>query len=165
MAYITATDIARLLPDRLDISGTSTPLSATDIDELCNLVSAELDSAALGAGYAVPVASSATSAAHALMRLYTQYGVGWHVLRTVYPNQGGPADKNTRGDDYERAYTAALRGLRTGDILLPGADPTSDAGGGLPLPRSFSTSHPDGVPLRDAPVGGIDPTFGMGWQP
>jgi hypothetical protein len=131
MGYIDATTLSRFMPQRLELTATSIPdIDTTDL--ICDAISAELDAAALRGGWAVPIASGATGAFN-VMRLYAQYGAGWHVLEQRL------GDGNTavsRAVEYRDAYLRAIAALEQGTMQLPGADHAGSDERVLPLSNS-----------------------------
>lgn len=145
MAYISATELTQFLPQNVNITPTSAPLTDVEVLTIIGEISAELDSAAAAAGYAVPLtppASGGASSAFLQMQRWTKMGAGWQVLGIIFPSLPGAAGGgNSLASDYRDAYQAALLALRKGETPLVGA-PTDESGGGRELPRSYSTSNP-----------------------
>lgn len=143
MAYLTASDLAVLLPVQ---SGGSPMLTASsnpnmvDANVICGQVSAELDAAAAKAGYIVPVGTAATGA-YAQLAMYTRWGAGYQILALM--SQYGK-DTPALAKDYRTAYENALKMLRDGTVLLVGAG--QDAGEtARALPRSYYVTNPGSV--------------------
>lgn len=132
-AYIDATTLSLRMPQRLEITASSIP-NIDVAQAICDEIGDELNAAALRGGWSVPVSSGATGAFN-VMKLYNQYGAGWHVLEQRL------GDGNTavsRAVEYRDAYKAAIKALETGALQLPGA---AQAGGServLPLSNSGS---------------------------
>lgn len=140
MPYLTASPWINLLPGVGTITGSSVPLTLDEVATIIARVSAEIDSAAAHAGYTVPIATGATQGGYALVEELCDYGSGWKVLRTVFPNLGGPGDKITLATEYRDAYQAGLKMLRCGETPLLGAS-LDTSGTGRQLPRSYSTTN------------------------
>jgi hypothetical protein len=103
--------------------------------------SAELDAAAAAAGYGVPIATTATGA-YAQMQQAAQAGAAWLVLRDVFPNVSGTADRSSIASEYRDAYRGFLKMLREGTVPLVGA--AQDTGtSGRQLPRSRGIATPN----------------------
>jgi hypothetical protein len=155
VAYIDASSFVLTLPAAVGtITGSSLPLTIGEVATVCEQISAELDSAAAAAGYAVPISTTAT-AAYGQMQLLTVRGAGCHTLRVIFP--GSEAGKMPLADTYCAAYAEALKMLRAGDYILIGAPPGPE-GQGRELPRSYSTSNP-------LATSGVDPQATMDWVP
>lgn len=138
--YIGASELSLILPANVSIGTNTQPLTLGEVASVIVEVSAELDSAAAAAGYAVPVSTAATSA-YAQMQRWCKQGAGAAVLGIIFPNLGGPGARSSLADDYRTAYRDALKALRKGEMPLIGASPGA-AGEGRELPRSYSTSNP-----------------------
>lgn len=141
MPYLGATQLAAALPGVGTITGSSVPLTLGEVGTIIARVSGELDAAAAAAGYAVPLAPPASggpSDAWALLEALTEYGAGWKVLRTVFPNMGGQSDRVSLAAEYRDAYMAALKMIRDGSTVLVGAGLSSTS---RQLPRSYWTSN------------------------
>jgi hypothetical protein len=102
-------------------------------------VSADLDGVAAAKGYAVPIPSTATIS-FAQMQLAVKNGVGWRVLRTIFPAIGGHGDDTSIAADYRDAYKAFRQSVKDGTLSLVDAS-ISTSEGGRALPRSFVTSN------------------------
>lgn len=138
MAYLSATDWVQSLPGIPTITGTSIPLNMSEVATVIARTSAEIDSAAAQAGYTVPIASCLGLSE---IEQICEYGAGWKVLRTFFPNVGGPGGSISLASEYRTAYRDAIRALRTGEMPIIGAaKDTSEVGRNLP--RSFATSDP-----------------------
>lgn len=159
MPYLSATaDVAPLLPRSVPtFTPTSVPLTLTDLDTIIRRVSAEVDGAAAGAGYSVPVPSTATQAWTQVQQLAFT-GVAWQVLRTVFPGQGGTGDRNSQADDYRIAYMEGLKALRRGETALVGA-PGDASETNRALPRSAETSGLDVAAGGASPMARMDMVF------
>ena len=143
MPYLVASEYGGQLPGVATFTGSSTPLSLGEVATIIARVSAEIDGAAAAAGYAVPIAPPASggpTAAYAQLETIAEYGAGWKILRGVFPNMGGPGDKNSLATEYKQAYQDALKALRDGKLALVGAAETSGTEG-RELARSFETTH------------------------
>ena len=154
--YVSATELTLILPPNVSIGTNTSPLALGEVGSMIAEISAELDAAAAGAGYGVPIPTGATMAWSQMQR-YTKQGAAAQVLKTIFPNLGGPGGKANLADDYWAAYQAALKAIRKGEIVFVGAG--ADAGGGgRELPRSYSTSN-------SGATAGVPPTFDMDWAP
>lgn len=140
--YIDAS--ALRLPNGITLAASSRPLTLTQVGSIIFQVSAELDGAAAAAGYAVPIAPPASggpTGAYAQMQQYAQAGAGWLVLRDVFPNVSGTADRTSLASEYRDAYRSALKMIRDGTTPLVGA--AVDTGsGGRQLPRGRGNASP-----------------------
>lgn len=145
MPYVGATELTLILPQNITIDASSTPLSLGEVATILSEVQAELDSAAAAAGYALPIATGATTA-YAQMQRWTKLGGAAQVLGIIFPNMGGPGSRVTLAADYAAAYRDALKALRSGMVPLIGAtlDPSETV---RELPRSYETSNTASVPV------------------
>jgi hypothetical protein len=139
MPYLSATPVIDLLPGVPTVTGSSIPLTTSEVATIIARVSAEVDSALAGAGYAVPVDSSASG--YAFVQEVTNYGTSWKVLRAFFPNLGGPGGDIGLASEYRDAYRAALTAIRKGEQTIIGAA-LDTSGQGRNLLRSYSTSNP-----------------------
>ena len=139
--YIGATELAGLLPNAVPtLTGSSRPLTLSEVATIIDRVSVELDSAAAIAGYTVPISSTATQA-YAQMALYNSWGAACLTLKTIFPGGAPGAGELPLAMDYCNAYAAVLERLRTKMEILPGA-PQDTSGAYRELARSLSTSDP-----------------------
>lgn len=157
MPYVVASEFTPLLPRAAGtITGSSIPLNMSEVASMADRISLTLDSAAAAAGYSVPIPTSA-AAAYAQMVEYTQYGLGWRVLRTIFPAQ--EAARMPLAEEYRQAYYDALNALRDGKLTLIGAG-TDPGEGSRELPRSFQTSHSgDEIAAYASPTIELDSIF------
>lgn len=138
MAYLVASIFTTALPRVVGtITASSTPLNLSEVATVIERISVEVDAAAAGGGYDVPVSSTATSA-YAVMQNIVEEGAAWKVLRTYFPDQGGPRDQASLAAEYRDSYLDHLKLLREGELVLIGAGQSSTQG--PVLPRSFSTT-------------------------
>jgi hypothetical protein len=136
VGYLGATEL--YLPANVSIGTDTSPLSLGRVASIIEMVSAEVDAAAAGAGYVIPIPTTATTA-WLLVRRAVADGAAWRALTVVYPGMGGPGDRASIASEYRGQYLAFLRGLSAGELKLPGID--ADAGtGGRELPRSHTFS-------------------------
>ena len=154
--YISATEITLILPAHVSIGTNTDPVTIGEVASMIVEISADLDLTAAGAGYAVPITTSATTS-YAAFQLATKQGVGARILGIIFPNLGGDSDKTSLAAEYRNAYIAFKKMLASGAIVLPDAGRSTT--GGRALPRSFSTSYP-GAP--EAGASGFPPIW---WQP
>jgi hypothetical protein len=140
MPYWSASEFVLTLPRSVGtITGSSTPLTIDEVATTAARLSLAFDGYAAAAGYAVPVSGSA-AAAYEQVREIVWNGLACRVLKTVFPNQGGPGDKMLVAADYCQAYKDAIDALRKGEIKLVGA--TMDASeSSRSLPRSYETTN------------------------
>jgi hypothetical protein len=138
--YLGATELR--LPNGIGPFGASTrPLTLGAVGSIVFQISAELDAAAAAAGYGVPVSTTATGA-YAQMQQAAQAGAAWLVLRDVFPNVSGTADRASIASEYRDAYRGFLKMLREGTVPLVGASlDTGTAGRQLPRSRGIATPN------------------------
>ena len=151
--YIGATELSGLLPAAVPtLTGSSIPLTLSEVATICERVSVELDAAAAMSGYIVPVPTTATQA-YAQMALYTSWGAACLTIRTIFPG-GGQSSEMPLAQRYCEAFDAVLMRLRAKDEVLIGApgDPSENT---RELPRSLGTSDPSATSgvLAQAQVG------------
>lgn len=153
MPYLVASELTTVLPAGVSIGTNTAPLTLGEVGSIIAEISAELDGAAAGAGYTVPVSSVATQA-YTQMQSWTKQGAGARVLNIIFPNvSGGPGSRTTLAAEYAAAYRDALKALRRGEMPLVGAD--HDAGeGARELARSYATSE-------TTATAGVDPVFNV----
>jgi hypothetical protein len=138
--YIQASEFVSILPNQVGtITGSSMPLTLSEVATICERVSIELNSAAAIAGYIVPVATGATQA-YAQMALYNSWGAACLVLRTAFPG-GAQGAEMALAQDYCDDYKNVLDRLRESTEILIGA-PEDTGETGRVLARSYSTSFP-----------------------
>lgn len=154
--YIGATEISLLLPAHVSIGTNTDPLTLGEVASMIVEISGDIDLVAAGAGYAVPISTTATIS-YAAVQLAAKQGVGARILGIIFPNLGGAGDKSSLAADYRDAYTNFKKGLAKGDLSLPDAGRSST--GGRALPRSFSTSNPN------APESGASSLVPIWWRP
>src|SRR6266540_3057817 len=142
MAYISATELSLILPANVSIGTNTMPLNLGEVASVIAEVGARFDSAAAGAGYALPIDASA--AAYPLVQQIVKDGAACRVLRILFPALGGgPAGGPLPlAEDYCAAYAAAIAMLEAGDLALPGVGETTSEDTRL-LARSWSTSSHD----------------------
>lgn len=134
--YWVATELAEMLPQavigRPLIGPTSRPVSASQFERIIQLVSAEFDGAAAGAGYQVPIPSTA-SQAWDYARLVVGYGARWQVLEQITPG-------HKTADEMRSAYKAAIDQIREGrQPILQASEPGTS---GRALPRGGGIASP-----------------------
>ena len=133
MSYCAETDIEARC--NLTISSSSVP-TTTQVSAWIGQVDAELESALVSGGYAVPVTN--TTDLKLLCRIATE-GVGAMVEMSRYSEV--ESSDSPHGEIMEKTYRDYLRGLRDGSIILPyTARGTSDT---ARVPRSFNSSNSD----------------------
>ena len=157
MAYLVASVWTPLLPRAAGtITGTSLPLSIDKVASIAEQISNDLDAAAAAGGYAVPIGTGAT-VAYSQMALYTGWGLGWTVLRTIFPAE--EVARMPLAAEYREAYETTKKALRDGKLVIVGAG--SDTGeGARELPRSFQTSNSgDDVSAYASPTIELDTVF------
>lgn len=152
--YIGATELSLILPANVSIGTNTAPWTLGEVASLICEVSAEIDSAVVAAGYGIPIPPTATVPYGYVQRI-CKMGVGWQVLRTIFPDLGGPGDKTSIASDYRTAYEAGIKAIREGKMPLPGASTIAPDSGAV-LPRGRSTS--------DAPSS-IASGLSMNWEP
>lgn len=151
MAYISASEFVLLLPRSVGtITGSSNPITISEVATIIERVSVMVDGAAAAAGYSVPVPSSATSA-FAQMQEIVANGAGWKVLRAIFPNQGGANDKLAVAGEYRDAYNDQVKALREGNLALVGASNDTGETSRL-LPRGYLTSNPGATDAAATPM-------------
>ena len=151
--YIGATDLSPMLPANVSITPTSSPWTLAGVASLISEVSAEIDSSIVAAGHGLPITSTAT-VAYARIQNLCKMGACWQVLKSIFPDIGGPGDKVSLAADYRTAYTDGLAAIRSGADPLVGVGGDSGETGRL-LPRSRSTS---GTPQSDEGIS-------LDWEP
>src|SRR3990172_2902105 len=147
MPYVSASELVTFLPGVGTITATSTPLTIGEVGTICEQIAQQLDSVAIGRGYLVPISSSATGA-FALMQLGNRQGAAWQVLRTVFPNMGGPGDRSSAAVEFREAYYDFLKALREGTHALIGI--AYDQTAAQPAARQQAgrrSHHHDGSPI------------------
>lgn len=129
MAYWVASSLARLMPQAvqgIEVIGANTqPVNLTDFDVYISQRGAEFDSAAAKAGYAVPIASTASS--YPFVQMIVGLGARADALDEIY------SGKSDKADTYRSAYELALARISAGE--LPLLAPPDTSGGGRQLPR------------------------------
>src|SRR3972149_715127 len=90
MAYAVIADVQALFP-KFPV-GAATKPTTTQATAIINDVSAEIDSALAGAGYAVPVASPSWFVDY--LGLVNQYGAAAAILKAMFPDAAGATDQN-----------------------------------------------------------------------
>jgi hypothetical protein len=155
MPYLSATPVVDLLPGVPTVTGSSIPLTTSEVATIIARVSAEVDSALAGAGYAVPVDPGASG--YAFVQEICNYGTSWKVLRAFFPNLGGPGGNLGLASEYRDAYQTALAAIRAGTETIVGAA-LDTSGQGRNLLRSYSTSNPEAT-------AGVMPHIDMDWEP
>lgn len=126
MGYWVATDLAQYVVQPIlgsaIVTATSSPINASQFQEIINEVSAEFDMAAAKAGYTTPIPTTA-SAGYLAAKAIVRDGAVADLLRIVYT---GPDQKYV--DRFQMAFDNALKMIESGDRPLPGApaDPGSD---------------------------------------
>lgn len=138
MPYYSASDLVTILPAIGTVTGSSNPITIGEVASAVERVSAQLDGAAARAGYSVPIPSTATTAWRQ-MEQHTIEGAGCFVLRSFFPNIGGPGDNTSLSGEYCQAFRDALAAIGDGTEVLIGAPEDTTEGARL-LARSFSTS-------------------------
>jgi hypothetical protein len=140
MSYTDASALAAFLPANqgLPILTASSFPNLNGAATIIAMVSAELDGAALAAGYSVPIPSTA-SAARLQMSQYTLEGAAARALRTLLPHLA-PNDQVNYASILDTQYRQALDHIRQGHTLL--VDAPRDTGAERPLPRSNFTKDP-----------------------
>lgn len=116
MAYCTVDDVQKLIQLTFTLSGRPT---MSEVGDIITNIDSRLDGVAQASGYTVPVTGTA---ALALMKTASVYGVACAVWHAAYVSDTPPA----RVDYWCQEYRDFLRGLRKGEIQLPGQDPESD---------------------------------------
>lgn len=127
--YWVATELAQQFPQPVLgqnlITGTSRPVSASQLEVQIQLISAEFEGVAAGAGYQVPIPSTATQAWD-YARMVVGYGVQWQTLERITPG-------HKTADEMRSAYKAALDQVREGrQPILQAAETSNDRGRALP---------------------------------
>lgn len=156
MPYTDASALALFLPTvqgQILLTATSYP-SMDQAATTIALISAQLDGAALAAGYSTPV-DQAASQAWLQMVQYTLEGAGARVLRTLLPHlSSGTNDFSNYASVLDAQYRTALSDIREGRVLLP--DATRAGGTDRAFPRSNFTENPDLAP---------GPAIDIDWKP
>ena len=146
MSYWVASDLAPFMPMPnlgVPLVGASTnPVNLTRFQSIIDEISAHVDSAISGAGYAIPVASGVQ--AYEYVRLIVTTGVRWRTLIDMGSASAGKYDGEW--------YNHELRLLRDGKMPLPGAGKDTGETGRL-LPRWGGEAE------------SMIPGFGASWLP
>lgn len=129
MPYWVATELAEHLPQPVLgtklIGATTRPVSASQFETIISLVSAEFEGKAAGAGYAVPIPSTATQAWD-YARMVISYGAQWQALERITPG-------HKTADEMRAAYHGALNEIQEGkQPMLTAAETSNDRGRALP---------------------------------
>lgn len=157
MSYLSASEIAVILPAGASIGTNTIPLALGEVGSIIGQVSAEVDGYLAAAGISVPISTSATQAYPQVQRIVT-YGVAAQILSTLFPNTGG--GRTTTASEYKDSYEKALKMIADKKLILVGASPdTGEAG--RALPRSYSTSNSG----DEAAEFSASPMIPMDWQP
>lgn len=141
MAYTDATQVTITLPRGITVTGSSVPISLTEVTDWITGVDAEINAAAAQAGYEVPIAAT-SSQSFSLLQMHSRERVQADILGVLSP--GLPTAKQ-----YRDAYDAFIRALRKGELPLVDA-PSDTDGGARELPRSNVTTF--GVPSPIMPL-------------
>lgn len=138
MAYIGATELSSLLPNAVPtLTGSSRPLTVSEVATICERISVELDTAAAIAGYLTPIPTTATQA-YGQMALYTSWGAACRTLQIIFPGGGNSAEMPLAAD-YCNDFKAVLDRLRGSEEVLIGA-PADSGESTRTLPRSLSVT-------------------------
>jgi hypothetical protein len=142
MQYAVATEITALLPQPVLgmqlVTGSSHPVNLLGVDRYLTLVESEFDAAAAGAGYSVPVSSSATSAF-----AYAQMVIGHGVMARVL-DQINPGSKTAAA--FEADFRQAIQDIRAGRQPLLASNEAGETGRSFPqwgenLPPRVTASY------------------------
>lgn len=138
MPYIGATELSLILPANVSIGTNTVPITLDEVGSMIAEVTGRLDGALAGAGYGVPIPTTATDA-YTTVQSIVKDGVGCRVMRTLFPNIGQPKDKIALAADYCEAYKQAMADIKDGSLVLVGAPKSTDESA-RSLPRSYSTT-------------------------
>ncbi len=134
MPYAELSDVQALLA-KFSIGGTTKP-TVTQATAIIRDVSAEVDAALAGAGFAVPVTAPAWFVNY--LGLVNQYGAASAILKAMFPDVSGP-DETPAYAFWESRYQKALAALRNGSAIPPGLA----AGSAQVTPSTYFTRNPD----------------------
>lgn len=134
--YLAATELTLRLPANVSIGTNTIPLTLGEVGSIIGEVGARFDAVAAGAGYAIPVSS--TASAWPMVQQIVRDGAGARVLRILFFGTG--AAPLTTAEEWEKAYEDALEAIKDADIALPGVGQDSSETIRA-LPRSFSTTY------------------------
>src|SRR4030067_1728551 len=100
--------------------GAATKPTSTQATAIINDVSAEIDAALAGAGYAVPVTAPSWFVDY--LGLVNQYGAAAAILKAMFPEAAGSADTVPAIYQFwESRYQRAMKALRDGSAPQPRA--------------------------------------------
>jgi hypothetical protein len=136
MAYAVLADIQALIA-KFTIGATTKPTS-TQATAIIDDVSAEVDAALAGAGFAVPVTTPTWFVNY--LGLVNQYGAASAILKAMFPEAAGATEQNPAVYAFwESRYQRALKALRDGSAIPPGLA----AGAAQVTPSTYFTRNPD----------------------
>src|SRR3990170_7005507 len=136
MAYAVRADVQALLPKFT--LGAATKPTSTQATAIINDVSAEIDAALAGAGFAVPVTTPSWFVNY--LGLVNQYGAAAAILKAMFPEAAGASDQTPAIYAFwEARYQRALKSLRDGSAIPPGLA----AGSAQGTPSAHFTRNPD----------------------
>lgn len=138
--YLSATDLALILPAGVSIGTSTVPLTLDEVATIISKFESEADGFAAAAGYAVPVSTGATYG-FGVMRQAIENGAAAFVLGVLFPTMGGPGDKTSLASSYRQAYNDFKRDIAKGNLALVGAGTAGD-GAGRVLPRAGGLASP-----------------------
>lgn len=147
--YLGATEITSRLPAPVQVTGSSVPISLSEVASWIQAVGAGVNAAAAAAGYALPVSPTGSPDAYAQLGEIVADGVTCKILRVLAPHVTSSTRQVTVADSYCKAYEQAMKDLREGTLILPDA-PQDTSGVGRELPRSWESSG-------EATLGGASP--------
>mgnify|MGYP000011629653 CR=1 FL=1 len=116
------------------ITGSSRPVSASELDTIIELVEAEVAGAAAEAGYAFPVSTAASVGYNFVKQVVSDGAVG-KTLRQINPNSKAASELLS-------AFNNALEKIRRGQMPLLGAGLLTSEQGGRALPRGVGIASP-----------------------
>ena len=136
MPYAELSDVQALLA-KFTVGGTTKP-TVTQATAIIRDVSAEIDAALAGAGFAVPVTAPAWFVNY--LGLVNQYGAAAAILKSMFPEAAGATEQTPAVYAFwESRYQKALKALRDGSAIPPGLA----AGSAQVTPSTYFTRNPD----------------------
>jgi hypothetical protein len=153
MAYVSATELTLIFPANVSIGTNTLPIALGEVASIIAETQSRFDAVAAGAGYAVPIATGASS--YPMVQQIVKDGAGGRVLRILFPR-----GEMRTAEDWTAAYEAALKAIMDSDLLLLGAAEDASETNRL-LPRAFSTAN-----ISDDPVmTGASAYISRVWEP
>lgn len=138
MSYYASVGSVEKLDGRITFTQ-QTPVTGSQVEQFILEVEAELEGILAAQDYVVPVATSATQA-YRLVGAYTALGADAKA-QAAWPD-------SPRAESADKAWAAARKMLKDGQVQLPGAERDTDT---LQIRANFAAAHGSATPyfLRD----------------